>query len=278
MNSYALLSLAAVLLQVAVVAFLPTGGIITLAVCLLIIQVIVTLLAGVFCTFQIPAFWQAWHFSARAISALVRASAPIAFLTLLGMLYQKLSIFMLSAFAGAALTGWFAAALRAVEASKTIHVSVFTALYPAMARAEPGSANVFRLTWITLLAGAALIALTLSLLAAPLVRLLFGLDFLASIPALQILAWMLVPYTINTYLTLAFIAARQERNVAVALSASLLALLLLNLWWIPLLGLAGAAWAALVAESFQALILLVQRGFQISFIKRGETHEFSELS
>lgn len=278
MNSYALLSLASVLLQVAIVAFLPTNSLVTLAIWLLVVQIIVTLLAGMLCTLQIPAFWRAWCFSARAVQALVLASAPIALLALLGMLSQKLSIYMLSAFAGAALTGWFAAALRAVEASKTVHISVFTALYPAMARAEPGSSDTFRLTWIFLLAGAALIALTLSLLAAPLVNLLFGADFVPSIAALRILAWMLVPYTVNTYLTLAFVAAKRERNVAVALSASLFTLVLLNLWWIPRFGLVGAAWAALAAESFQAIVLLAQHGFHLEIVKRGERHEFSELS
>ena len=278
MNSYALLSMATIVLQVAVVAFLPAGGLVALAIGLLSIQIFVTVLAGLFCSLQIPAFWRAWHFSARAVRTLVLASAPIALLALLGMLYQKLSIYMLSAFGGAALTGWFAAALRAVEASKTVHISVFTALYPAMARAESNSANTFRLTWIFLLAGAALIALTLSLLAAPLVKLLFGADFAPSTAALRILAWMLVPYTVNTYLTLAFVAAKGERNVAIALSTSLFSLVLLNLWWIPRFGLVGAAWAALAAESFQAILLMSQHGFHLEIVKRGERHEFSELS
>jgi len=280
MNSYALLSLASAFLQVALIAFLPAGGLINLAIGLVLIQIVVTILAGFLCTLQIPAFRQAWHFSARAFTGLAYASAPIAILTSLGILYQKLSIYMLTAFAGAALTGGFAVALRAVEASKIIHVSVFTALYPLMARSGPDEADSFRTTQIVLLAGATLIALALFLLAAPLVNLLLGSDFSASIPIVRILAWMMIPYTVNTYLTLAFIAAKKERSVMIALSASLLILFLLNLWWIPRFGLAGAAWAALTAESFQALLLLIlmQRGFQLDFSKRGETHEFSKLS
>jgi O-antigen/teichoic acid export membrane protein len=278
MNSYALLGLASVVPQVAVALFLPPGGLVVLAGWLLLIQIAVTGLAGLLCIGQIPVFWRDWRFSASffaaAFTPLIRASAPSAGLALLGMFYQKLSLYLLSALAGATLTGWFAAALRAVEASKTVHLAVFTALYPAMARNEPGSAGIFHRIWLFLLLGAALIALSLSLLAAPLIRLLFGPDFLPAIPALRILAWMLVPYTVNTYLTLTLVAAKHEWNVAVALSASLLALILLSLGWIPRLGLAGAAWAALFAESLQALLLLVQPGL----IQRGEIHEFSKLS
>jgi O-antigen/teichoic acid export membrane protein len=274
MNFYGLLGLSGALLQVLVVV-LPFGGLIDLAIGLFFVQVVIAVLAGIVCTLQIPAFWQAWHFSGRALKTLVYASAPIALLALLGILYQKLSIYMLSAFAGAMLTGLFAAVLRVVEASKIIHVSVFTALYPAMAR----SGDSFWLIQISLLAGGALIALTLSMLAAPLVSLFFGADFSPSIPILRILAWMLVPYTVNTYLTLTFVAAKQERNVTIALSASLPLLFLLNLWWIPRFGLAGAAWAALTAESSQALLLLAQYGFQIDIARRGRggASEFPKL-
>jgi O-antigen/teichoic acid export membrane protein len=196
----------------------------------------------------------------------------------LSMLYQKLSIYLLSALGGAALTGWFAAASRALEASKTAHLSVFTALYPAMAHAEPGSAKTFRLARILLLVGAAVLALILSSFASPLVILLYGPDFAPAIPVLRILAWVLVPYTLNTYFSLSFVAAKQERGVAIALAASLLILVLLNLWWIPRLGLSGAAYAALAAESTQAMILLAQRGFQIRLITQEKAREFSKLS
>jgi O-antigen/teichoic acid export membrane protein len=278
MNSYALLGLAGVLLQIAAVAIFPSSGIAALAAWLLVVQVLMALLAGIFCTFQIPDYWKAWHFSGRDVPRLARASAPIALLSVLSMLYQKLSIYLISAMGGAALTGWFAGAQRALEASKTAHNSVFTALYPAMARAEPGSGKTLRLARIFLLAGSAVLALGLSFFASPLVVLLLGPDFAPSIPVLRILAWVLVPYTLNTYFTLAFVAARQERRVALALAASLLALVLLNLWWIPRLGLSGAAFAVLAAESFQALILLAQRGFQIRLIAGEKAHEFSKLS
>lgn len=273
MNSYGLLGLAGALLQVLVVVVLPSSGLIGIAIGLFFVQVVIAVLAAIICALQIPAFWQAWRFSVRALKILVYASAPIALLALLGIVYQKLSIYMLSALAGAALTGLFAAVLRVVEASKLIHVSVFTALYPAMAR----SSDSFWPIQVSLLVGAALIALTLSLLAAPLIKLFFGLDFSPSSPILRILAWMLVPYTFDTYLTLVFVAAKQERKVVIALSASLLLLVLLNLWWIPRFGLAGAAWASLAAESFQALLLLAQRGFQIEITQRGGASELSKL-
>jgi uncharacterized membrane protein (Fun14 family) len=88
---------------------------------------------------------------------------------------------------------------------------------------------------------------------------------------------MLVPYTINSFLSLAFVAGHRIRAVGRALTASLLGLALLSLWWIPAAGAVGAAWAVLVAECIQALVLLAQRS-QIAILSiHGETHELSPL-
>jgi PST family polysaccharide transporter len=280
MDSYALLNLIVALLQVMSLWLLrENDGVVKLAILLLIVQGLAALLAGFLCTRQIPGFWRGWRFSWKDIQAVATASAPLGLLGLLGMFYQKLSLVLLSPLGGAALTGWYSAALRAVEASKTVHLSVFTALYPAMAQADPSGqvAGTIRLSWRLLLAGAFALALGLSLLSTTLVDLLYGVGFAAATPILRILAWMLVPYTVNSFLTLAFVASHRVRAVGWALTASLLGLGLLSLWWIPAYGLEGAAWAALSAECLQAVLLLAQT-IEAQKLIQGEAHELSNLS
>ena len=116
----------------------------------------------------------------------------------------------------------------------------------------------FRLPWILLIVGAALGAVTLSALAGPLVRILFGAEYEASIPALQILAWILIPYTVSTFLTFKFIALKKETPVLRASLTSLILLAAFNLYWIPRAGLVGASGSALGAETNQAGMLLAQ--------------------
>jgi len=284
MSAYALLGLAAGLMQVGLAWLLPAADLVNLAVGLTGIQILVTGLAGLLCAAQIPNFWKAWRFSVSAVPDVLRASAPIGLLAVLGITYQKLSIGMLSILGGPGLTGWFAAALRVVEACKSAHMAVFTALYPLMARAQARAETSRPLQGVGagLLVAAALLALILNMLAAPLVNLLFGANFSAAIPALRILAWMLVPYTVNTFLNLALVAGKQEPAVALALGISLAALIGLNLWLIPRFGLSGAAWAALAAECIQAGLLLSSlkkiNWLKSSKMKPGETHELPQLS
>ncbi len=268
MSAYMLLNLASALLQVAA-AWLTArlgGGVIQLVWLLLAVQGFSALLAGMLCTLRIPGFWRSWRFSAGEILPLARACAPIALLTVFGLAYQKLPIYMLSVMGGAVLTGWFSAALRTIEASKTVHLAVFTALYPAMAHdlrprsGSPGHAapwsTPFGPSWWLLLAGAGAAALALFVLARPLALILYGPAYTASILPIKIMAWVLVPFTVNNFLSLLLLAAHKEGMILRVQLAGLLTLAALSAWWIPLWSLPGACLASLVAETVQAAAYL----------------------
>jgi O-antigen/teichoic acid export membrane protein len=271
MDAYTLLNLAVNLLPAAAAwLFIHAGSsVVTLAVILLIVQVAGAVLAGWICTVQIPGFWRAWRFSLPDALALVKMVAPIALIALITILYQKISIAMLSTMQGPAITGWFSAALRVLEASKTVHLAAFTALYPAMAHAAGGQPageaglaggapwrGSFRLSWKFLLLGAGLVSTALFFLAAPLTGFLYGSDFGPSVPALQLLAWVLIPFTVNTFYSLYGLANHKEKRVMYVQLVGLVTLVALNSWWIPKWSLGGACLAAILAESAQAAIYL----------------------
>ena len=261
MDLYSLLMLAGAFLQllVVVIFMLGAGDIVMLAILLLAAQVVTALLACWMCVIQISGFWRSWRFSWRDVRTVFLASAALGLLGLLGMLYQKSGVLLLSILGGAALTGLYSSVLRVVEASKLVHIAVFTALYPLMAQAESSAlaAGTIQLSWKLLLAEALALAIGLSLLAAPVVNLLYGAEFAPAGPILRILAWTLIPYTISSFLSLAFVARHRARTVGGALTVSLLGLALFSLWWIPAQGLQGAAWATLSAECLQAFLLLI---------------------
>jgi len=263
MLAYGTLNVAIAVLQVLVSLWVlwQHGNLVELAVLLLLVQVIAALLAGLTCAAVLQEHLPFWLPSPRRLTPLLRASVPIALLGLLGVIYQRLSLLALPALAGAAATGWFSASARVVEAAKIGHVAVLTALYPMMAEARGAGvgawSKAFRVPWLVLLAGAILASTTLYFLAAPLVHLLFGPEYAASISILRILTWMLVPYTLNSFLTLAFLARHEESAVVKALTLSTVVLLILTIWWTPQAGAVGAAGAALCAEITQALFFLL---------------------
>jgi len=263
MDWYAALGVASVALQLgAAWTFVAPGtGLVLVAIVLLAVQAVVGTAAFAVCAALIPEFRRRPAASASDVAEMARASASIGVLSLLGVLYQRAGVLALSLFAGPAATGWFAASSRVVEASKSGHVALFGALYPAMAAAHatPGKppageapSNPFGRSWRLSVAGAGAISGVLVLIAPLVIELLYGPTFGPASGALAILGLSLVPSTIATYRSLELLASHREGRTLRALTVSLAALGALLAVLIPLLGWIGACWAILGAEIVQA--------------------------
>lgn len=269
------LNLALAVIQLGLVWFFiqPGGSLMILAWLLLASQVAAALLAGAFCLIGLPGARRTWRAPFNNVAGMLRASAPLAALGLLKVLYQRAGIYLLAVLGGAALTGWFSAALRPVEAAQIGHVALLGALFPVMAHAHARGATVtkgerrfFSLSWRLLLLLGSAAALALFGLAPLLVPLLFGPGFEPAVPALRVLAWVLLPYSVNIYLSTELLSAGRERGIAIALLISLAVLVLLGLLWIPFWGLLGACWAVLAAELLQAALYLTLSSDRITLI------------
>jgi PST family polysaccharide transporter len=230
------------------------------------VQLIVALLAVGYCWFRIPGFKLKRSVSFSSISNLLRVSAPLAIVAIVKILYQKITLILLSNMQGISDTGWFSAAMRTVETSQFIHIAVIGALIPIMSFAYLGNSQVFRenrkalaASWWFLLAVGTAAAILLYFFSAPIISLVFGQGFSPSILALRILAWLMIPFSINIYLSASLISARQERRVLTTFLISLVILVILDLLLIPAFGFVGACIATLVSESIQAMIFIYTR-------------------
>lgn len=265
MDAFLWLTLAAASLQTSLAWFFihSTTSLVILAWILLATQVAVALMAILLCLYENPALRYAWRLPRPSIPHLLHVAAPIAFLALLKVLYQRLSIYMLATLSGAAVTGWFSAALRLVESSQVGHIALLGALFPVMAQTRSGRENkspipatIFTVSWRLLLILGIATSGFLFLLAPALVNLLYGSNFAPAIASLRLLAGMMIPYSLNIYLASRLLAARQERKVAYTFALSLVVLAGMNAWLIPRSDLMGASLATLVAEMVQAGIFL----------------------
>ncbi|NLG72991.1 MAG: flippase [Chloroflexi bacterium] len=261
MDAFLWLSLAGSLLPAGLAwALIQPGSSLTFLAGLLVIsQVVVALLAGWFCRLWVPGFGDGWTLSRTAVHTLLYLSLPVALLGVLKILYQRSGIFLVTALAGEAATGQFSAALKLVEVLQAGHIAALGALFPMMARsyrheegeASPADAVITLSGW--LLAGlGVLLAGILFVLAPRLVTILYGEAFSTAVSVTRLLAWMLIPYSVNIYISSLMLSAHQESEIARALLGSLLVFIALSIWWIPLWGVRGAALAALVAEGVQA--------------------------
>jgi O-antigen/teichoic acid export membrane protein len=245
------LQLAAVL-----VLILEKGNVGFFAVLLLTAQVLSALIGLVLCMVRIDKFFSHWKLRREGIFPLFRASFQMAVIGTLRLVYEKLAVSLLPLLAGVETTGLFSASVRVLDAAKLGHMSALTALYPEMARDRKFISQ--RGGFGLLLFAAGFLSLLIFLFARQIILVLFGDPFVSSTSSLMILAWILIPYFVTSYYSLAFVSLEMEAPVLISLVAGLLLMLALLLRLSPLYGLRGAAIALLSAEVFQALFLSFQ--------------------
>ncbi|MGB8643996.1 MAG: oligosaccharide flippase family protein [Anaerolineae bacterium] len=259
MDLYLLLNLAAAALQLVcgVIIFILGADLVALMLALLVSQALAAALAWALVRRSTGASRIVWRMP-HTYKSTLRAALPFALLTACALIYQRMGIFAMGTISGNDTTGWFSAAARIVEALKIVPQALLGALFPMLARSAVGNHST-RLTRMSmeLSVGFCLIAAALlALLAGPLVYFIYGDSFSTAIRALQILAWSLVPYALTANITLEMISQGHEWPVfRLTLIAVLIALLAFALL-IPALGLIGACWASLIAESAQAVLFV----------------------
>jgi O-antigen/teichoic acid export membrane protein len=254
MKKLSLLQFLAALLQLLAVLFLRIlhAGINAFAVLMLIVQLTTALIAF---TFYSSRFMN-WHFSFLRTLALLKASAHMAMIGTLRLVYEKIAIAILPILAGLSMTGIFSVSSRLTEAGKLGHLSVFTAMYPEMARDADFSK---KMKGVCLLLGAAfLISIFIFIFAEAIIRFLFGVEFLLSVQPLQIMVWGIIPYVLVTYTSLGLVALGFEKPVLSSLFAALAVLLVSLIGFTPVFGVRGVAAAVLFAEIIHAALLWYQ--------------------
>jgi O-antigen/teichoic acid export membrane protein len=187
--------------------------------------------------------------SAADLKQVLAQVLPLGIAILSSALYTRMGILLLTRLTSLDNAGLFNAALRLIEPLQLIPAIALSAIYPAFA----GEGLVQqRLLSRRTLAGLAILGLPPALGgwlgASAIVAALYGPAFGQSAAALRCLAPALVPMFLNYALTHFIIArGRPWLNASFTL-AILIENLLLNLWFIPRHGVAGAALSVLISE------------------------------
>jgi len=178
---------------------------------------------------------------------------------IIGFLNYRLDLLLVNMLAGVSSAGLYIVAVQIGEKLWLLSQSVSTALFPRLAELHSVKAEQGRLTAIvggfTFLASL-LAAIALALLAHPLVRGLFGTKYILSATALIYLLPGITASSLGRVLANDLAArGRPELNFWVGLF-TVVVNIGANLWWIPLYGINGAAWATSLSYTLSLIIKL----------------------
>lgn len=218
-------------------------------------------LTGVFGAFLIGRIWTAaWYARLPELRGVVwpvqwqaswlsylRECRPYLAVTLVSAMASRVDVLLLSHFRSLHDTGVYAAAAKLYEASQMASTLALVVVYPVLSRLFVSDRAMFaqlldRCVRWALLLGVPLV-MTGMALAPALVRLVYAPDLGESGPILQVLllgAWLLA---IDQLMSSTMLAAKAQHHDLRTMVAGLLTLCGLITLLLPLLGLAGVAWA-----------------------------------
>jgi Membrane protein involved in the export of O-antigen and teichoic acid len=216
-----------------------------------------------------------WSYNPRVVRELVKNVPVFGTIFVVATLYWRADVFLLSKMTTLTAVGFYTAGYRLFAIAQVIPKSFNTSIYPVFSKLFHRSPESFQransLSIRYILVALLPVAAGVCGLAEPLVRLLFGPDFLPAAGVLKVVIWTVVPYGIVRVLASGLFASnRQVIDLKVNL-LGLVANLALNLFLIPKFGMMGCAWATMLSIwIFLALQCYFLRGEILPVLRQAE--------
>jgi O-antigen/teichoic acid export membrane protein len=213
--------------------------------------------------------------SRKHLRDVLRIGLPIGIAGALVVAYARIDQIIVYVIAGTNASGLYGSVYNLLDQAHFVPISILTTLAPVIAASWPGDrTRLLRTSRLTaeLLALSSLGGLAFAIVAAtPVVRLIFGPEFVAAAPALPVLGAAFV-FICFGYLNgqLLVVLGLEGRLLRISLIA-LLVNVVGNLILVPLTGFMGAAWMTLATEVvvFLSSLSLVLRTLELPLPKPG---------
>lgn len=201
----------------------------------------------------------AWRFSKSTVTTLLRECWPFLISGLAVLVYMRIDQVMLGGLSGAEQVGIYSAALRLSEVWYFIPLGMVSSAFPAivMSRKESETVYLKRLQKLmtAMVAMAYAIAIPMTLVSTPLVKLLFGDAYAASGPVLAVHIWSGVGVFASVTRESWTVTEGLGKFLVVITIVGAIVNISLNYALIPSCGALGAAIATLVAYSLTAFAM-----------------------
>lgn len=185
------------------------------------------------------------------LRSIFRSARPLILTSVLAMIIYNSDVLLLRAIRDTSEVGLYLAAYTLINFLGVLGITATVSLIPSLSRLHGDrdrGAALLQTGMARVVALGAPLAVGGSLLAGPLIDVVFGEAFAASGPMLAILIWSIPLLLIRSVFQAALIAGGQQRNVLHATIAAAAVNVALNLALIPWIGPLGAAAATVAAE------------------------------
>ncbi len=207
-----------------------------------------------------------WKFNKILAKSFLSASFYLMLSAVTGYLLLKIDQVMIKFYLTETSVGLYSVAVKLSELWYFIPGIICGSLFPAIINAKITNkeiyANRIKKLYIFLAGTALLIAVPIAILAPWIIKLLYGINYLGSIPILQIYVWSGIGYFLSIGINKYFLTENYLKSILYYNSLAVLVNIVLNVILIPKIGLNGAAWATLISYSLTPLCFFTINKFK----------------
>lgn len=184
---------------------------------------------------------------------LIVAAIPIGFFAMFLAINNKVDIVMLSIIKNNSTVGWYGAANTLILALYFIPTSFVNSIFPFFSKIDSNSNNSLKTAYEISLKYLLIIAVPIVFgtigLASKIILLTYGIQYVNSILALQILIVSIIPIFIHNLIGTLILAINKERKAVLMWAVCALTNVVLNVFLIPNYGHIGAAITTVISET-----------------------------
>jgi len=192
-----------------------------------------------------------WKFNKELSKKILKNSWPLMLSSAAVLIYLRIDQVMIGAMMGNYEVGLYAAAVKLVEVWYFVPGIICASLFPAIINAKKTSVEMYRRRlnnlYILMAAISILMAIPITILAKPIIYILFGNGYLESVNILRIYIWSSVGLFLSIAVSQYLMSENSVKTIFWLNFLAMLTNIILNLIFIPAFGLLGAAWATLIS-------------------------------
>ncbi len=212
-----------------------------------------------------------WMFDKQYALSLLKDSSPLIILIAFSTIYSRIDQVFIKHMIDANAVGLYDSAVRVSEVWSFIPVMIVAALYPAIVNAKKTSEELYgkrlRKLAMLLFVLAVSIAIPISLFAPFIINLIYGDAFMGGVIVLQIHIWASIGIFMGILVTQYLITENYRKIILFVAFVPMICNVILNILWIPIYGLEGAAYATLISYTIVPLTVLLFKKTRSQLIK-----------
>lgn len=204
-----------------------------------------------------------WTFDKTYSISLLKQSLPMIIQGAFTVVYSRVDQVIIKNLLDTSAVGKYDSAVRIAELWTILPYLLITALYPAIINAKKVSVQLYakRFLYLGLLLFviAVAVASVITLIAPIIIKVLYGSEFIEAIPVLKIYVWSFVGTSLGVFITQYLITENLQKIIAYIMILPMIVNIILNILWIPIYGINGAAYATLISYSLTPLMIILFR-------------------